>query len=362
YDRHYTYKNFQKYLFNHGLMSIVAKTLLWTFYKGTETQDLFFYEGKWIDVEQKELVPDETYSIRLWHPVGKKLEDILSWREFFMEKEIKQAIKQVFREVYILTDAELETRVYSNRMAAHILKQHQFNTLAKGRTWSYSLLGAYDDGRDGEIARISIPEYNLSAEFWINEIYIEDSFNDAGIWNYVGTDQIRFIRDGKPEELLYIPPIVLSEVMRDTDLFVGVASVGNDPEWSDRGAVDTQHRNYWQTYSFGNLNETAKVRKQILERLLPRLKIAKVAEIKDKFLLIKGSIRTYKIHIGSTNILMEPNDEYLCIVADRKKDPQSKIFLPFEGDAGLSLLLSKAFLLAEDDKIVDSSIVSQIKK
>lgn len=279
-----------------------------------------------------------------------------------MQQEIKQAIKQVFREVYILTDAELATHTYSNRMAAHIIKQHQFNTLAKGRTWQYSLLGAYDDGRDGETAQLSIPEYDLTAEFWIDELFIENEFNDAGIWNFVGTDQLRFLKNDEVVELIDVPAIIFSEIMRDADLFVGVASVGNDPEWTDRGTLQDGHRNYWHSYSFGNLNETAKLRKQVLGRLLPRLKIARVAEIQDKFLIIKGKLRTYKIHIGSTNILMQPNDEYLCIVADRKKDASSKIFLPFEGDTGLSMLLSKAFLLADDDKIKDTTITSQIKR
>ena len=34
--------------------------------------------------------------------------------------------------------------------------------------------------------------------------------------------------------------------------------------------------------------------------------------------------------------------------------------LPFEGDNTLSVILSKAFLLADDDKIKDRSILSQI--
>ena len=38
------------------------------------------------------------------------------------------------------------------------------------------------------------------------------------------------------------------------------------------------------------------------------------------------------------------------------------LFLPFEGDQTLSVILSKAFLLAEDNKITDSSIVNQIRK
>jgi hypothetical protein len=48
-------------------------------------------------------------------------------------------------------------------------------------------------------------------------------------------------------------------------------------------------------------------------------------------------------------------------VPDSVKAAQSsEVFLPFEGDGVLSIILSKAFLLAEDDKIKDRSILSQI--
>lgn len=158
--------------------------------------------------------------------------------------------------------------------------------------------------------------------------------------------------------LIDVPPVIFSEIMRDVDLFVGVASVGNDPTWHDQG--DQRFQNYWRSYSFGELGESAKTRKAILERLLPKLKIAKVAEIKDKYLIIKGKRRTYKIHVGSTNILMEPNDQYLCIVEKRGAEMPGGVFLPFEGDHGLAVLLSKAFLLADDDKITDPTILSQL--
>lgn len=39
---------------------------------------------------------------------------------------------------------------------------------------------------------------------------------------------------------------------------------------------------------------------------------------------------------------------------------RARIRLPFEGNATLSMILSKAFLLADDGKIKDRSIVSQI--
>jgi hypothetical protein len=79
--------------------------------------------------------------------------------------------------------------------------------------------------------------------------------------------------------------------------------------------------------------------------------------------VVTGSLRTYKIHLGSGNILMEPNDRYLCIVPGRGRATlgRGEVFLPFEGDSTLSIILSKAFLLADDAKIKDETILRQIK-
>jgi hypothetical protein len=82
----------------------------------------------------------------------------------------------------------------------------------------------------------------------------------------------------------------------------------------------------------------------------------------DKFLRVAGHTRAYRIHLGSGNILMEPNDQYLCIVPDRRTDDRgNQIFLPFDGDRTLSPILGKALILAYDTKITDPTIVSQIR-
>ena len=97
---------------------------------------------------------------------------------------------------------------------------------------------------------------------------------------------------------------------------------------------------------------------------MPRLAEAERFTIAGKFLTVRGNLRTYKIHLGSGNILMEPNDQYLCIVPDRgaaAKAGAQRFFLPFEGDSTLSIILSKALLLASDDQIKEQSIVRQIK-
>ncbi|GGR78561.1 hypothetical protein Snoj_78050 [Streptomyces nojiriensis] len=57
--------------------------------------------------------------------------------------------------------------------------------------------------------------------------------NEAGAY---GGDHAVRARDGRdpvePLPLTEIPALVLSEVLRDVDLFVGVAGVGNDPAGS----------------------------------------------------------------------------------------------------------------------------------
>ena len=159
-----------------------------------------------------------------------------------------------------------------------------------------------------------------------------------------------------------VPPVVLSETMRDLDLFVAACSVGNDPNWFDQGPQE--HRTYWSAYGFGELSENAQSRKQLLEVLLPRLKIRDVARLEGRFLHVRGKLREYKIHLGSGNILMLPNDQYLCIVAGSSQTraaSSTDVFLPFEGDRTLAVILSKTLMLADDDKITDSTIIQQLQ-
>jgi len=363
-DRKLDYQHFDAFFLKHGLMNFLTGKIIWTFKQEDNTTSSCLVNGKWLKNNDEEFIPDEGAEISLWHPALVSVNEVSQWREFLIRHQIQQPLKQAYREVYLLTEAELNTRSYSNRMAAHVLKQHQFNMLAKTRGWKYGLIGAYDNGVDNGTAEIPLPEYGLKGQYWVNEVNADDAFNDTGIWNYVTTDQVRFVRasDGEVVNLIDVPVLALSEVLRDIDLFVGVASIGNDPNWQDSGGI-TALNGYWASYSFGDLSELAKNRKELLSNLVPRLKIGKVASVQDKFLVVKGKLRTYKIHIGSTNILMEPNDQYLCIVPDRSQKSMTEgIFLPFEGDSGLSVILSKAFLLADDDKITDTTITSQINR
>jgi hypothetical protein len=141
-----------------------------------------------------------------------------------------------------------------------------------------------------------------------------------------------------------------------------------DPEllnWLDahQRVLVTDNRSSMPNYAFGELSELAKTRREVLAGLLPRLKIAARCELTERFLRVRGDLRTYKIHLGSGNILMEPNDQYLCIVPGRGATTPTSDgtrFVPFEGDNTLAIILSKALLLAEDTAIQDPTITRQL--
>ncbi len=355
--RSWTWKEWLEFYQNHPLVSFISRKLIWTFWLENKKQVAFYHEGQFVNPTEKiSIDAKKVQKVALWHPIDSDVHEVEAWRNFLFNNEIQQPFKQAYREIYLVTDAEITTESYSNRFAAHILRQHQFVALCQQRHWRYTLMGQWDSHN---IPSISIPDYDMHAEFWVEGDWDGSSANEMGVFNYVFTDQVRFYDRERQLNMQEVPPMVFSEIMRDVDLFVGVTSIGNDPNWTDSGnqRLDT----YWSSASFQDLSESAKNRKQILERLTPKLKIKKVASFEKNYLIIKGKIRTYKIHIGSGNILMKPNDQYLCIVPDRKKHTDN-LFLPFEGDNLLSIILSKAFLLADDDKITDKTILSQLRR
>ncbi|CAM3387289.1 DUF4132 domain-containing protein [Stackebrandtia soli] len=378
--REWPFKSWRERYLDHPLLGTLGRRLIWV----VDGTAFGVVDGVPVTIDEAPLTADDDATVSLWHPVARPVDDVLAWREWLERHEIRQPFKQAHREVYLLTEAEERTGTYSNRFAAHIVKQHQFHALAAARGWRNRLRLLVDD--EYEAPYKELPRWGLRAEFWVEGLGSDwgADTTDSGSYLYLATDQVRFypidstansahaggggyrqwlVAGQDPTEPLPIervPPLVLSEVLRDVDLFVGVASIGNDPTWTDGGG-EGRHIEYWQSYSFGDLSASAEIRKSLLERLVPRLAIADRAHLDGRFLVVRGDRRTYKIHLGSSNILMEPNDQYLCIVPNQRAAAETGgLFLPFEGDRVLSMILSKAMLLADDSAITDSTILSQL--
>jgi len=345
-DAVHPYGRWRTELAGHPLARTLVGRLIWEIEVAPD-------EWRAVLPETDEALPDapEDASVRLWHPLRSDPDAVGAWRDLLTERRVRQPFKQAFREIYVLTPAEEQTGVYSNRFAAHLVHYRKLFALFRARGWKSRMIGPWDDG-DGDEAERTAGEWRVR---------FHHTWSDsAGDDDLATTDQVRFDhrQEGTWREtpLADVPPLVFSEAMRDVDLFVGVTSIATDPDWTDGG----DRRAYWERTAFGELTESALARRDVLERLLPRLKIADRCTLDGRFLRVRGDRRAYKIHLFSANVLMEPDDSYLCIVAARRATDRT-VFLPFD-DERLALILSKAFLLAADTDITDETILRQIER
>ena len=339
------------------LVCNLARRLVWAFRLGERWVAALPEQGGLCDPSGAKIAVDgERTRVRLWHPMQSTVAEVLAWRHRLGELGLTQPFKQVHREIYLLTDAERSTQTYSNRFAHHIVGQHQFRALCQARGWNCPAFGAWDPGNARPHKRMV--ERGLQVEFWVDPV--ESSMpNETFQFQYLTTAQIRFVTTkNEPIALEAIDRVLFSEMMRDADLFVSVTSIANDPTLADR---DAEFDGYWSRAASGELTESGRTRSAVLADLLPGLPIGARCRLEERWLVVEGRLHTYRIHLGSGSVQMGSNSQYLCIVQDHKS-AGAQVRLPFEGDATLSLILSKAFMLADDDKIKDRSIVSQITR
>jgi hypothetical protein len=359
-QRSWSLANWRSRYANHDLLKSLTNRLIWQLTTDERVVSGMLRDDVLCDASGIPLIGiDEANTrVQLWHPSLASVATVVGWQNYLFAKQTQQPFKQAFREVYLITPAEEATHDHSNRFANHQLRGNTFYSLGKSREWRMS----YEEA----------PIFEVPGGKYLAELRI----NGRVLYSDCQTRELIFFRLEKGEKatrygtynrkkmpLAEVPAVVLSEVMRDVDLFVAVAGLGFEPELGLQGEGDTL--TYWHRMSFGEGSRTvpSKMRAELLGRLLPMLKIKKQCTLEGNYLRVEGKLRTYKINLGSGNILMEPNDQYLCIVQGQTGTAAKRVWLPFEGgDHTLSLILSKAFLLAADDKIKDQQILGQIKR
>lgn len=393
----------ERYL-GHPLTRPWANRLLWRFDVDGSTR-LGMPMNETIEGRDGPLDVGPDATVRPWHPIFSPAEEVVAWRGWLLEHQLRQPFKQAFREVYRLSVAEMD-RSRSARFAGNVLHYNQASALMSARRWNANRLGFWDGGYDG-LAKRTFEGHGIRAEFDHQLARDEESVGrlaerqavragdddspltiedlvarlveaarrlperDAGsayqaeTVRYCRTGDIRFFRDddldgSQPLALRDVPPEVFSEAMRDVDLFVSVSSVAIDQLWRDLG--EPRVAAYRNLSAFAVLPESAQTRRDVLQRLIPRSRIADRCTFDERYLRVRGDLRTYRIHLGSAQVLMEPNDQHLFITLPKGRDAAEAngIFMPFE-DTLLGHVLGKAFLLADDSRIADQTVREQIR-
>ncbi len=382
-DRSWPQEEWRARYLDHPLIRLLAQRLIWWIEKDGQRVSVIAHDDLLTDVSGT-AVDGENAIIRLWHPIDDTVDAVLQWRDRIEALQIVQPFAQAWREIYRLTDAERTTGTYTNRWSGHILKQHQAMTLARINKWTVTHRMWVDAANDAPW-HVVLPAHGMVADYWIEGAGGDDpEVLDSQAYVYVSTDRVAFHRiaehhSGKdsaqgPDRSAVVPldeiaPVVFSEIMRHCDLFTGVASIASDPQWIDRGG-DAAHPNqwrrdaaeYWQRGGFAELTGSGKIRREMLQRIVPRLAIADRTTLEDNALLVQGKRHLYRIHLGSAAVHIADTNQHVCIVPASARGGLDGLWLPFEGDMTLSMILSKAALLAADDKITDPVILRQIER
>jgi hypothetical protein len=269
---------------------------------------------------------DLTGPVAAVHPFLLYEQEVLGhWQAKVVRRRIKQPVKQVFRELYLLTPAEREAVDASLRFSGHVVNGKVAAQLLSGRGWAVH--GQYDDY---QATRPAAPGLTAALRCHFRGYF--------GLGD-VTTGEVRFLADGVPVPLDSVPPVAFSEAMRDVDFVVSVA-----------GAEASGYASPVRAHS----------RAQLLAALIEDLGLDRVV-VDGTSAVVRGSRATYRVHLNSGSIHVEPGG-YLCIVpASFGGSPHQRLFLPFaDEDQMTSVILSKVLLLNEDERITDPSILAQL--
>jgi hypothetical protein len=249
-----------------------------------------------------------------------------AYQAYCFTEQMQQPFKQVFRELYVPTEDELGEKARSRRYAGHQVQPQKTLALLKTRGWTVN----YEEGlqktyhKEGFIARM------FALADWFTPADVESptletvEFTNLKTWENVPFEEIS--------------PRIFSEVMRDIDLVVSVAHVGDvDPEASQ---------------------STIELRTAIVRETARLFKLDNVT-LKGNHALIKGGKNDYSVHLGSAIAHKMPGVALSILPVHSQH--RGRMFLPFlDEDPKTAEIMSKILLLAKEQEIQDPTILQQL--
>ncbi|WP_196888362.1 DUF4132 domain-containing protein [Aureivirga sp. CE67] len=249
-----------------------------------------------------------------------------AYQRYCFVNEVRQPFKQIFRELYLPTEDEKEENHISRRYAGHQIQTRKTMALLKTQGWILD----YEEG---------LQKVFHNENFMVNLMAYADWYYPSDVESPTIEGIAFYKRNSWSKTLISdISPRVFSEIMRDIDLVVSVAHVGEvDPETSQ---------------------SSIELRASIARETAMLFKLDNVT-FKEKHIIIKGKHQEYSLHLGSgiTHKIAGSTMHILPVHSQHR----GKIFLPFvDDDPKTAEIISKMLLLAKDDKIQDPTIIRQI--
>ena len=269
--------------------------------------------------------------IAIAHPRGLAARKTLDeWQQRIIDSHIAQPFKQVFREVYVLSEAERADFACA-RFAGHPLIARRAFALLRGR--------GYSPGR-GDASR-EWPGANLRALVrWASPD--QDAgrlLADPDATETVTSGAVWFCdRSGRPLPLAEVASVVFSETLRDADLLVSRAAAGEMGLTSE---------------------ETLRLRATLVRYLARSLGLTNVYLADDSaHALVEGKRAMYRVHLGSGSVLLETTRRHLDIGA-ATTNPLEDVMAE-SIDSLTARVLAVIAILSRDDEITTPAFLDQL--
>ena len=199
------------------------------------------------------------------HAIDLKNEECWSlYMHYVYENEIVQPFKQVFREVYPITQEELNEKNISRRYAGFQIQANKAVAVLRSRGW----IASYEQG---------LEKVNYIQDVYVTLYADMDFFTPADVESPT-LEYVSFYsrKTDKAIDLKDIDEVLFSETMRDLDLMVSTSYVGGvDPESS---------------------HSTVEMRIAIAKELTGMLSLSNVSFL-DRHSKIEGKLGEYSVHI-----------------------------------------------------------------
>lgn len=315
-----------KTLFEHP---VIVKHLEKLVFISNDQKIGFFHDGGLVNAHGEIQQLEEKNTLRIAHCVDLHQHSVWSdYQHYCFKEKLVQPFKQIFRELYVPTPDELKEKSISRRYAGHQIQPKQTLALLKTRGWKVD----YEEG---------LQKVYHKEGFQVKLYAMADWFSPADVESpTLETIEFHSLKNYKNIPFEKINPRLFSEVMRDVDLVVSVAHVGDvDPEAS---------------------HSSIEMRAVLMKETARLFKLENVI-IEGSHVFVKGQMAEYSVHLGSAVVHQVPG-KYLSILPVHSQH-RGRLFLPFADDDPKSAeVLSKVLLLAKDHEIQDPTILSQIKR
>ncbi|MDR2270891.1 MAG: DUF4132 domain-containing protein [Sphingobacterium sp.] len=319
----YTLQELQQIMEHPIVNAMLSKLVLFV---PNSQESGFWNDRTLINTEGKVFPLKEDTKLIIAHPYN--LFEAVQWdlyQRYLFSNAIQQPFKQVFRELYIPTSDELEQLTRSARYQGHQIQPQKTIALLRGRGWTVS----YEEGLQKVFHKEGYLVTMYAMADWYTPSDVEAPTLELVCFHSIKNNQLVPVTS--------IDPVIFSEVMRDIDLVVSVAHVGEvDPEAS---------------------NSSMQMR-AVLARESASLFGLNNVDVKERHILVKGQLADYSIHLGSG--MVSKNGRQLTIIPVHSQH-RGRIFLPFVDDDPKSAeIISKMRYLAQDNQIKDPTILAQI--